>query len=232
MLHAPPGLSAADGTSRAALCPSCNTSRIGNFRFCRSCLHDFDQGSPRGLSDASVGMARARNAEMAVASMASLGITPESVTGQGAVHESSRDGPWSMTPPAANATIAVPTAAAAIAAPAVNRVTLAPAQTFTEPRLATIDRLISSLESRVGRQTRAQPLVVPRVEPVTPQPNRRRIPRRVYLLVAAIAIALLGVSGALVIVLGRGTTAGQIREPPAAAAAPAGVASAAAAPSA
>jgi hypothetical protein len=219
MLDAPPGMSAADGTSHAALCPSCNTSRIGNFRFCRSCLHDFDQGSPRGLSDASVGMARARSAEMAAASMASLGIAPESVASQGTDIESSPDGPWGMTPPDAGAAIAAPTAEAAEATRAVDLLTLAPDQSFSEPRSATIERLIQSLETRVERGTRAEGVMAPRAEPVTVQPTRRRIPRRVYLLVAVIAIALLGVSGAVVFVLGRGAAAGQIREPPAAVAA-------------
>jgi len=51
----------------------------------------------------------------------------------------------------------------------------------------------------------------------------------VYLLVAAIAIALLGVSGVLVIILGRGAAAEQIREPPTAAAASAAAATPAAA---
>jgi len=189
MLHAPPGLSAADGTSHAALCPSCNTSRIGNFRFCLSCLHDFDQGAPRGLSDASVGMARARSAEMALAA------------------------------PTAEAAVAPPTIEAAAVEPAVDILALAPAQSLTEPRSATIERLIHSLETRVERETRAEPIATPRVVRVTVQPSRRRIPRRLSLIVAAIAIALLGVSGALLLVLGRGAGAGQLGDRPAAAAA-------------
>src|SRR2546426_11126115 len=74
MLHAPPGLSAADGTSHVVLCPSCNTRRIGNYRICLSCRHDYDQGAPRELSAASLGMARADSAGMAAAPTAGLGV--------------------------------------------------------------------------------------------------------------------------------------------------------------
>ncbi len=223
MLHAPPGLSAADGTSHAVLCPACNTRRIGNFRFCLSCRHDFDEGSPRELSVASLGMARAYSAEMALASMATLGMPPSPaalegtapawLTSEAIAPAPEADAPWSMTPPAAKAAAA--TAEMAVAAPlaaepAVDLLTLSPAETYTEPRTDTIDRLISSLEARVGRQARAEPVAVPLVEPVTPEPTRRRISRRLSLVVAVIVIALLGVSGALVMVLARGSAAGQL----------------------
>ena len=214
MLEAPTEATASVATSPAGLCPSCHTRRIGNFRFCLSCRRDFDQGSPRGLSAASVGMAIAMAASRARSgrSMASPTTGQPSIAtrrvvrapwpaGPGVEHESLSDRPSTLTPTEAE------TAAAEVS---VDLLSLAPAQRVTESHPVTGERLIHPLA------TRAEGLPTTRAQPVTSVRVSRRIPRRVSLAVAAIAIALLGVSGATAIVFGLGAAGRQLSDRPAA----------------
>jgi hypothetical protein len=131
---------------------------------------------------------------MAGASVASMAHTPPP----------SQAGAWSRTPPAAEVADSLSTAEATIARPTADHFTLAPVQNLTEPRSATIERLIHSLETRAERETQPDRIAAPGVERVTPPPTRRGMPRRLVVVVAGITIALLGLSGALAIVLGRG----------------------------
>jgi hypothetical protein len=212
MLEAPTAATMSAAISSAALCPSCHTRRIGNFRFCLTCRRDFDQGSPRGLSAASLGMASAWAASQARSglSMASPTTTHGAVTTlraasavsrarAGAAQESLSDRPWSPT------SIQAETAAAEVA---VDLLSLAPAQGVTESRPVTIQRLTQP----VG--TRAEGFAAARAEPVTRTRAGRRTPRRRSVVVAAIAIALLGVSGAIAVVFGLGATGGRPSDRP------------------
>jgi len=213
MLEPPTGATTSVVASPAGLCPSCQTRRVGNFRFCLSCRRDFDEGSPRELSAASLGMASAL-----AASEASSGPSmARPTTGNGPIatlraagaasrarvavaHESRRDHPRTLTPDDAR-----PAAAEA----SVDLVSLAPAQRVTESPPVTMAPLTQPLKIRVAG------LTTTRAEPVTRVRAGQRIPRRVPLVLAAIAIALLGVTGAVAIVSGLGAKGGQPSDRPA-----------------
>jgi hypothetical protein len=96
----------------------------------------------------------------------------------------------------------------AVADASVDLVSLEQAQRVAEPRPVPIERLIHPLE------TRAEGLTTTRAEPVTRLRTSRGIPRRMSLVVAAIAIALLGVSGAMAIAFGLGATGRQLSDDP------------------
>jgi hypothetical protein len=111
-----------------------------------------------------------------------------------AAHESLADRPSSPTP------IQAETAAAEVA---VDILSLAPAQGVTESRPVTIERLTQPLG------TRAEGFASARAEPVTRAGAGRRTPRRRSVIVAAVVIGLLGISGAIAVVFGLGATGGQ-----------------------